>query len=87
MGLVRRQQHGKSPFVAAVLNFLFLGLGYSYLERWYGLVLFQVNLTAIVVASLVWGPLLPSLASYSLSSLFAVQTWLSARRVPEEGRG
>jgi len=80
MGLVRRPRQGKSPLVAAALNLLFLGLGYSYLDRWYGLVLFQVNLTVIVVASLVWGPFLPYLASYSVSALFAAQTWFSARR-------
>ena len=85
MGLVRRPRIGKSPFIAALLNLFFLGLGYSYLDRWYGLVIFQVNLTAIVLASLVWGPLLPYLASYSLSAVFAVQTWFSARGVAEEG--
>ncbi|MDD1663996.1 MAG: HEAT repeat domain-containing protein [Methanomicrobiales archaeon] len=85
VGLVRRPRIGKSPFIAALLNLFFLGLGYSYLDRWYGLVIFQVNLTAIVLASLVWGPLLPYLASYSLSAVFAVQTWFSARGVAEEG--
>jgi HEAT repeat protein len=85
MGLVRRPRIGKSPFIAALLNLFFLGLGYSYLDRWYGLVIFQVNLTAIVLASLVWGPLIPYLASYSLSTVFAVQTWFSARGIAEEG--
>ena len=87
MGFVRRPRIGKSPAVAALLNLFFLGLGYSYLDRWYGLVIFQVNLTAIVLASLVWGPLLPSLVSYSLSAAFAIQTWFSARRIAEEGMG
>ena len=87
LGLVRRPRVGKSPAIAALLNLFFLGLGYSYLERWYGLVIFQVNLTAIVLASLVWGPVLPALASYSLSALLAVQTWLSARGIAEKGMG
>jgi HEAT repeat protein len=87
LGLVRRPRAGKNPFIAALLNLFFLGLGYSYLERWYGLVIFQVNMTAIVLASLVWGPFLPSLASYSFSALFAVQTWFLARRIAKERMG
>jgi hypothetical protein len=87
MGLVRRPRTGKSPFIAALLNLFFLGLGYTYLDMWEGLVIFQVNFTAIVLASLVWGPLLPYLASYSLSAVFAVQTWFSARGIAEEGMG
>ena len=87
LGLVRRPRAGKSPAIAAILNLFFLGLGYSYLDRWYGLLIFQVNLTAIVLASLIWGPLLPALASYTLSALLAVQTWLTARRARREAMG
>ncbi|HUK93122.1 MAG TPA: HEAT repeat domain-containing protein, partial [Methanomicrobiales archaeon] len=87
LGLARRPRTGKSASIAALLNLFFLGLGYSYLDRWYGLVIFQLNLTAVVLASLVVGPLLPSLASYSLSAAFAVQTWFSARRMAEGGMG
>jgi len=88
LGLVRRPRTGKSPHVAALLNLLFLGLGYSYLDRWYGLIIFQLNLTGVVLASLVWGPLLPYLASYTLSAILAVQTWYMARRLlPDEGMG
>jgi hypothetical protein len=87
LGLVRRPRKGKSPVVAALLNLFFLGLGYSYLERWYGLVLFQVNMTAVVLASLVVGPLVPYLTSYVISAVFAVQTWFLARRLAEERMG
>jgi hypothetical protein len=87
LGFVRHPRTGKSPLVAALLNLFFLGLGYSYLERWYGLFIFQVNMTAVVLASLVLGPFLPSLASYTLSTLFAVQTWFLARRIAEERMG
>jgi HEAT repeat protein len=83
MGLARRPRPGKSPAVAAFLNLLFLGLGYNYLGRWYGFLLFQLNLTAIVLASLALGPLLPYAISYSLSTPFAVQTWYMARKMEE----
>jgi HEAT repeat protein len=87
LGLVRRQRTWKSPAVAALLNLFFLGLGYSYLERWYGLVIFQVNMTLVVLASLVVGPSYPYLASYAVSALFAVQTWFLANRLVAERMG
>jgi len=87
MGLARRPRPGKSPVVAAFLNLLFLGLGYNYLGRWYGFLLFQLNLTAIVLASLVWGPLLPYAVSYTLSAPIAVQTWYQARGMQEQEPG
>jgi hypothetical protein len=86
-GLVRRPRIWKSPAVAALLNLFFLGLGYSYLERWYGLLVFQVNMTCVVLASLVMGPLYPYLASYAVSAFFAVQTWFLAKRLVEERGG
>jgi hypothetical protein len=87
MGLARRPRPGTSPVVAAFLNLLFLGLGYNYLDRWYGFLLFQLNLTAIVLASLIWGPLLPYAVSYTLSAPIAVQTWYLARGMQEQEQG
>ena len=87
MGLARRQRQGKSPVIAAVLNLLFLGLGYNYLGRWYGFLLFQLNLTAIVLASLIWGPLIPYAVSYTLSAPIAIQTWYLARGLQEGEQG
>ena len=84
MGLARRSKPGNSPFAAALINLFFLGLGYDYLERWYGILIFQLDVMIITLASLVWGPLLPYLASFSVSSLVAVQTWYSASRMREE---
>lgn len=83
MGLARRPRPGKSPAIAAFLNLFFLGLGYNYLGRWYGFLIFQLNLTAIVLASLVIGPFVPSVISYSASALVAVHTWFTARRLQE----
>ena len=84
MGLARRARHGKAPVIAAFLNLLFLGLGYNYLGRWYGFLLFQLNLTFIVLASLIWGPLLPYAISYTLSAPAAVHTWYLARGMQEK---
>ena len=79
-GVSKRVKDHKSPFVAALLNFLFLGLGYNYLGRWWGFLLFQVDATAILLLSLATGSLIPYLISYSFSAVVAVHTWYTARK-------
>jgi HEAT repeat protein len=83
MGLAKRPRFGKKPWVAAFLNFFFVGLGYNYLGMWWGFLLFQTNLTIIVLASLQVGPLIPTAASYSVSALFSTHSWFLARSMPE----
>lgn len=82
-GLQRRRIKSNNPLVAAFLNFLFLGMGYHYLGKWWGFLLFQVNLTAIVILSLLMGPVLPYLFSYTISAAFSIHAWRMARRMPE----
>jgi hypothetical protein len=83
LGLSRRKRERKSAFAACLLNFLFLGLGYNYLGFWWGLVLFQLNVTAIVILGLLIGPLIPYLASYAISGVAVVHTWFYVRRLPD----
>jgi HEAT repeat protein len=84
MGLAKRPRFGKNPWVAAFLNFFFVGLGYNYLGMWWGFLLFQTNLTIILLASIqMGGPLVPTVASYSVSALFSTHSWLMARSMPE----
>jgi HEAT repeat protein len=84
MGLAKRPRFGKNPWVAAFLNFFFVGLGYNYLGMWWGFLLFQTNLTIIVLASIqMGGPLVPTAASYSVSALFSTHSWFLARSMPE----
>ena len=47
-----RKKRVKDPYGAMILNFLFIGLGYSYLEQWWGFLLFQVNVNAIIITGL-----------------------------------
>jgi len=82
-GLSRRKRERKSAFPACLLNFLFLGLGYNYLGFWWGLVLFQLNVTAIVILGLLIGPLVPYLASYIVSVVAVVHTWFYVRGLPD----
>jgi hypothetical protein len=81
-GLSRRKRV-KDPYGAMILNFLFIGLGYSYLEQWWGFLLFQVNVTAIIITGLFLPLYIPYSISYSLSALAAVHTWFYVRGLPE----
>ncbi|KQC04896.1 MAG: hypothetical protein APR53_02575 [Methanoculleus sp. SDB] len=79
--LINRKRPGKAPLVVAFLNLLFPGIGYNYLGKWWGFLLFQVNITLILIFSLWIGPLLPQIASFGVSSLFAVHSYHLARRM------
>lgn len=84
IGLSRRIRTGKKPSIAAFLNLLFLGLGYNYVGKWWGFLLFQVNLTLLMLFSLWIGPLIPQLVSYSISAVCGVHAYLLATRLHEE---
>jgi HEAT repeat protein len=46
--LSKRPQTIKNPYVAGFLNFLLPGLGYSYLGKWWGTMIFQVDVMTTV---------------------------------------
>jgi len=82
-GMSRRVRTGKSLFGAMVLNFFFLGLGYNYLGKWWGFLLFQITVNVVVILTLVYGTLLPYLLSFSVSSMAVVHTWYLGRGMPD----
>ena len=83
-GVSKRVKERKNPNVAALLNFLFLGLGYNYLGRWWGFLLFQVDATAILLISLAMGSVIPYVVSYSISAVVAVHTWYFVKKMEAE---
>lgn len=82
-GMSRRIRTGKSLFGAMVLNFFFLGLGYNYLGKWWGILLFQIVVNTVTVLSLIYGNILPVLLSFSVSSVAVVHTWFLGRGMPD----
>ena len=82
-GLNKRRRIKNDPRVAAFLNLLFLGMGYNYLGKWYGFLLFQINVMMVVLLSLIMGPVLPYLMSYSISPFLSVHAWHMARKMPD----
>jgi hypothetical protein len=47
-GLSRRPKMIKNPLIAGFLNFMLPGLGYGYLGKWWGVMIFQIDITATV---------------------------------------
>jgi hypothetical protein len=81
--LAGRERAGPNPLAAAILNFLFLGLGYNYLGRWWGFPVFMAYMSIIVLAQLAAGPFLPYLFAYPVTAVLAVHTYYLAQRMPD----
>lgn len=82
-GVSRRERPGRNPWAAAVLNFLFIGLGYNYLGFWWGFLVFMSYASILVLAQLATGPFVPYLIAYPVTALFAVQTFYMAKKMPD----
>ena len=85
VGLSQRPKTGPSPFGSALLNFFFLGLGYNYMGKWWGFLIFMSYMTLIVMAQLEMGmgPFIPFIIAYPVTALFATQTYFMAKRESE----
>jgi hypothetical protein len=81
--LARRERTGPNPAAAAILNFLFLGIGYNYLGKWWGFPVFMSYMTLIVLAQLATGPFLPYIVAYPVTAVIAAHTYYSARQAAE----
>jgi hypothetical protein len=78
-----RERIGPNPAAAALLNFLFLGIGYNYIGKWWGFPVFMAYMSAIVLAQLAIGPLLPFLLVYPVTALIGVHTYYVAKRMSD----
>jgi hypothetical protein len=79
-GLSKRPRSGQNPWAAAILNFLFLGLGYNYLGYWWGFLVFMSYMSILVLSQMELGPFVPYLIAYPVTALFAVQTFFLAKK-------
>lgn len=83
LGLARRPRAGKSPAVAAFLNFVLPGQGYLYLEKWWGVLIFQVDITATLWLFASLGDQFTYELLLPLYALISVHAWYLARKLPE----
>ena len=84
-GFSKRPRSGPSPIGSALLNFFFLGLGYNYMGRWWGFLVFMSYMTLIVFSQLELGlgPFVPFMLAYPITAIFATQTYFMAKRESE----
>ena len=87
MGLARRPRTKPSPYIAALLNLMFLGIGYNYLGYWFGFLLFQVFITINLMTIALTGSQLPFLVipllSVPYSIAFALHAWYLGNKIPD----
>jgi len=74
---------GPDPLAAAILNFLFLGIGYNYLGKWWGFPVFMLYMSVLVLAQLATGPFLPYCVAFPITALFAVHTYRWAEQISD----
>ncbi len=78
-----RERTGPNPAAAGILNFLFLGLGYNYIGKWWGFPVFMAYMSVIVLAQLATGPFLPYLVAYPVTAVLGLHTYYLARRIAD----
>jgi hypothetical protein len=83
-GLYQRPRIQKNPLVAGFLNFLLPGLGYGYLGKWWGIMIFQIELQITLWLWKAEGENNSYLLLYPLYILLAVHAWYLAKNMPEE---
>ena len=82
-GLSRRPRVRKNPLIAGFLNFMLPGLGYGYLGKWWGVMIFQIDITTTVLLfryegeGSTYGLLLP------VYLVLALHAWYIAQKMPE----
>jgi hypothetical protein len=54
-GLSLRPEKKKNPLIAGFLNFVLPGLGYAYLAKWWGIMIFEIDIFGTVWALQYWG--------------------------------
>jgi HEAT repeat protein len=78
-----RERTGPDPAAAALLNFLFLGIGYNYIGKWWGFPVFMTYMSVLVLAQLAMGPFLPYLIAYPLTAVLGIHTYYLVERMSD----
>ena len=82
-GLARRPKMTKNPLIAGFLNFLLPGLGYGYLGKWWGVMIFQIDITATVWLFKYGGETNTYSILFPLYLLLALHAYYITTKMPE----
>ncbi|OPX64527.1 MULTISPECIES: hypothetical protein [unclassified Methanoregula] len=83
-GLYQRPRIQKNPLIAGFLNFLLPGLGYGYLGKWWGIMIFQIDITVTVWTFKEMGETNTYGLLFPVYFLLAIHAWYLAKNMPEE---
>jgi hypothetical protein len=82
-GVSRRPRVRKDPRVTALLNFLLPGLGYFYLGKWWGILIWQVDISATVWMFTITGEQPAYAALFPIYLFLAAHGYYMAKRMPD----
>jgi len=82
-GLSQRPRVRKNPLVAAFLNFVLPGQGYLYLGKWWGVVVFQVDITATLWLFATLGDQFTYDLLLPIYIILSIHAWYLSRNLPE----
>jgi len=79
-----RPQITKSPLIAGFLNFLLPGLGYGYLGKWWGTMIFQIDVMATVWIFRYEGDSNSFTLLFPLYILLGIHAWYITTKMPKD---
>jgi len=82
-GLSRRPRLRKNPLIAGFLNFMLPGLGYGYLGKWWGIMIFQIDITATVWLFRYQGEVSSYVLLFPVYLVLAFHAWYIAQKMPD----
>lgn len=83
-GLARRPQAMKNPWIAGFLNFLLPGLGYGYLGKWWGTMIFQIDVMATVWLFMLQGESNSYLVVFPIYLVLGIHAWYITAKMPKD---
>jgi hypothetical protein len=82
-GLSRRPPTRKNPIIAGFLNFVLPGIGYFWLGKWWGILIFQVDIYATVWIFQTQGQFASLDYLLPVYLILALHAWYIAREMPD----
>jgi len=82
--LSERPKNQKNPFIAGFMNFMLPGLGYGYLGKWWGIMIFQIDITATVWLFRFEGESITYQVLFLIYLVLAIHAWYLAESMPED---
>lgn len=83
-GLAHRPQMVKNPWIAGFLNFLLPGLGYGYLGKWWGTMIFQIDVMTTVWLFKIEGDANSYAVLLPVYLLLGAHAWYITTKMPKD---